>query len=136
MNASITYYYRVWVACAGTGFKSFGRDQQKFVKLDLNRMFVKSPLSSELCRVRWESMKEAGIHPDDIVLIDRMKKYKPKSVVLVNIDGLIALKYYGVDEKWNEYFYWAWWNSKELRIYPEEEATVLWVVVWSFRMYE
>ncbi len=52
------------------GFPSPAQDYMDRT-LDLNKELISHPASTFYCRVVGESMIDAGIHPDDILVIDR-----------------------------------------------------------------
>lgn len=60
--------------------------------LDLNAHLVKNPASTFFVRVSGESMKDAGIFPDDILVVDRSLEAVDGKVVVVAIDGELTVK--------------------------------------------
>jgi len=73
------------------GFPSPANDFSE-CKLDLNQLIVKNPSSTCFVRVSGSSMQKAGIFPDDLLVVDRAKEIKDKSVVIVDIDGEVLVK--------------------------------------------
>ena len=63
-------------------------------KIDLNQYLVKHPASTFLVRASGESMKGAGIFPDDILVVDRSLKAEDGKVVIAVIDGELTVKRY------------------------------------------
>jgi len=47
--------------------------------------------------VRGDSMIDAGIHPGDLILVERGVKPKPNDIVVAQVDDEWTLKYYVVD---------------------------------------
>ena len=60
--------------------------------LDLNEYMVQRPDSTFMLRVEGESMKNAGIMPDDILVVDRSLKASHKKIVIAAIDGELTVK--------------------------------------------
>lgn len=61
-------------------------------RLDLNEHLVKHPASTFFVRVAGESMINAGIHPDDILVVDRSLEPIHGRVVIAAIDGELTVK--------------------------------------------
>ena len=62
--------------------------------LSLDEYLIESPEMSFLLKVTGDSMLEAGIHPDDIVIVERGRQPKNGNIVLAQVDGEWTLKYY------------------------------------------
>ena len=60
--------------------------------LDLNEYMVQRPDSTFMLRVEGESMKNAGIMPNDILVVDRSLKAKHMKIVIAAIDGELTVK--------------------------------------------
>ena len=60
--------------------------------LDLNEYMVQRPDSTFMLRVEGESMKNAGIMPNDILVVDRSLKAAHKKIVIAAIDGELTVK--------------------------------------------
>lgn len=63
-------------------------------RLDLNEFLVAHPAATFFVRVEGTSMIEAGIHPGDILVVDRAVEAKPGSIVIAVIDGEFTVKRY------------------------------------------
>jgi DNA polymerase V len=61
-------------------------------KIDLNRHLVKHPDSTFLVRVVGESMQDAGIHPRDLLVVDRSLEAVSGKVVIAVVDGELTVK--------------------------------------------
>ena len=61
-------------------------------KLDLNSHLIKNPASTFFVRVAGDSMIDAGIHPDDILIVDRALEPVDKKVVIAIIEGDMIVK--------------------------------------------
>jgi DNA polymerase V len=61
-------------------------------RLDLNRHLVKHPTASFFVRVSGDSMIGAGIHPGDMVIVDRALDAAHDSVILAVLNGEFTIK--------------------------------------------
>ncbi len=61
-------------------------------KLDLNELLVKHPADSFFLKVSGDSMINAGIHHNDILLIDRNIKPSNGKIVIAAVDGQLTVK--------------------------------------------
>ncbi len=62
--------------------------------LSLDEYLIESPERSFMLKVTGESMIEAGIHPEDIVIIERGREPRNGDIVLAQVDTEWTLKYY------------------------------------------
>jgi len=60
--------------------------------LDLHEHLVKNPAATFFVRVEGESMKNAGIFPDDMLIVDRSLKPTHGNVVIAVVDGDLTVK--------------------------------------------
>lgn len=60
--------------------------------LNLNSHLIKNPASTFLVRVSGESMKDAGIFPGDILIVDRSIDPVDGKIVIAAIDGELTVK--------------------------------------------
>jgi DNA polymerase V len=61
-------------------------------KLDLNEHLVKHPAATFFVRVTGDSMIDAGIHPGDILIVDRSLEAADKKVVIAVVEGELTVK--------------------------------------------
>ncbi len=61
-------------------------------KLDLNRHLIKHPAATFFVKVAGDSMIDAGIHPGDILIVDRSLEPADKKVVIAVINGELTVK--------------------------------------------
>ena len=61
-------------------------------RLDLNRHLIKHPAATFFVRVAGDSMIDAGIHPGDILVVDRSLEPKDAHVVIAIVDGELTVK--------------------------------------------
>lgn len=103
--------------------------------LDLNDYMVRRPDSTYMLRVEGESMKDVGIMPNDILVVDRSLRAVHNKIVIAAIDGELTVKRLfhrgGLIKLMPE-------NSAYAEIELESEADlVIWgVVIGSFRRFQ
>ncbi|MCX7124718.1 MAG: translesion error-prone DNA polymerase V autoproteolytic subunit [Gammaproteobacteria bacterium] len=73
------------------GFPSPADDHIE-AQLDLNTHLVKNPTSTFFVRVSGESMKDVGIFPNDILIVDRSIKPIDGKIVIAVVDGELTVK--------------------------------------------
>lgn len=61
-------------------------------KLDLNDYLIKNPPATFFVRVTGDSMIGAGIHPDDLLVVDRSIDPKSRKIVIAVVDGELTVK--------------------------------------------
>lgn len=67
--------------------------------LSLDEFLVRRPEATFLLTVSGDSMIEAGIHPGDIVLVEKGLTPKSGDIVVAQVDGEWTLKYYVKDKQ-------------------------------------
>lgn len=60
--------------------------------LDLNELLVKKPAATFFVRAEGESMLEAGIHPNDILIVDRSLEPVSGKIVICALNGALTVK--------------------------------------------
>jgi DNA polymerase V len=95
--------------------------------LDLNELLVQKPAATFFVRAQGESMLGAGIHPNDILVVDRSIEPVPGKIVICALNGELTVKRL---ERNNE----QWQLKAENPAYPdiaihEELELVVWGVV-------
>jgi DNA polymerase V len=73
------------------GFPSPAEDHA-VQRIDLMAQLIKHPQATFLLRVRGESMKDAGIFDNDVVLVDRAITARTGHVVIAMVDGEFVCK--------------------------------------------
>ncbi|HBF07371.1 MAG TPA: DNA polymerase V [Gammaproteobacteria bacterium] len=61
-------------------------------QLDLNELMILRPSATFYVRVTGESMKNAGILPDDILVVDRSKTVNNNAIVIAVVDNELTVK--------------------------------------------
>lgn len=73
------------------GFPSPADDHLE-ANLDLNQLLIKHPAATFFVRVSGDSMIGAGIHNNDILVVDRSLEAVHNSIVIAVIDGELTVK--------------------------------------------
>jgi len=60
--------------------------------IDLNEFLIKNPTASFFVRVEGKSMVNAGIHPGDILIVDKSIDPLPNNIVIAVVDGEFLVK--------------------------------------------
>lgn len=61
-------------------------------RLDLNEYLIRHPAATFFVRVAGDSMVDAGIHHDDILIVDRSMHPRDKRIVIAVLDGELTVK--------------------------------------------
>jgi len=81
----------LFMVSVSAGFPSPAEDYIEG-RLDLNRHLIKHPAATFFVRVAGDSMIDAGIHPGDILVVDRAVEPADGNVVIAVIDGDLTVK--------------------------------------------
>ena len=73
------------------GFPSPAADYEEG-KLDLNKHLIRNPAATFFVRVNGDSMIGVGIHPGDLLVVDRSLEPVDKSVVIAVVNGELTVK--------------------------------------------
>lgn len=115
------------------GFASL-MDGYKDKKLDINEYLVEYPSATFLIRVEGLSMKDAGILPGDILVVDRSKNIVSGDVVVALLDGQFMVKRF-VKKQGKIILQAENKDFEDVQISSEAELTVWGKVVGSFRKF-
>ena len=74
------------------GFPSPAEDDVPFEPYDLGAKLIPNPASTFFIRVTGESMRDAGIFPDDVLIVDRSLEASNGDVVVAAINGEFTVK--------------------------------------------
>ena len=99
----------------------------------IDEYLVDSPSRTLLLSVRGESMVEAGLLPEDVVVVKRGAVAKEGDIVVAIVDGGYTVKYLAFDKNGNPYLKPG--NAEFPDIYPSDELEIFGVVSGSFRRY-
>jgi DNA polymerase V len=67
-------------------------EEESLELVDLNQHLIKHPQATFLVRVNGASMMNAGIHENDLLVVDRELPPVPGKIVVVAIDGQLTVK--------------------------------------------
>jgi DNA polymerase V len=81
----------VYAAKVSAGFPSPSNDYLEG-KLDLNEHLIKNPPATFFVSVSGDSMIGAGIHPEDILVVDRSISPTSGKIVIAVVDGDLTVK--------------------------------------------
>ena len=73
------------------GFPSPAQDYIE-ENLDLNEFLIEHPTATYFVKVEGYSMIDAGIHPGDILIVDRSLEPLHKKIVIAIVDGELTVK--------------------------------------------
>ena len=62
--------------------------------IDLNEELIRNPAATFLVRVKGESMRDAGIHAGDVLIVDKSLTPTDRKIVVAMIDGNFTVKRY------------------------------------------
>jgi SOS regulatory protein LexA len=100
--------------------------------LSLDEFLIRKPEATYLLKVSGDSMIDAGIHPSDLVLVERGRAPRNRDIVVVQVDGNWTMKYLYKNGK-NIQLQAA--NSKYAPIKPKTELVLGGVVIACIRKY-
>ncbi len=100
--------------------------------VSLDEYLIEKPEMSFMLKVTGDSMLEAGIHPEDVVIVERGQAPKNGDIVLAQVDGDWTLKYY---QKRKGQLCLVPGNHKYPIIRPERELRVEGVIRAVIRKY-
>ncbi len=67
-------------------------DDYKEENIDLNEHLISNPFSTFFLRVKGDSMINAGIKNNDLIIVDKSLIAKPGNIVIAMIDGEFTIK--------------------------------------------
>jgi DNA polymerase V len=73
------------------GFPSPAEDYLENM-LDLNQTLIKNPSATFFGRVKGTSMRDAGVDPGDLLVIDKSLRYRDNALAVCFLDGEFTLK--------------------------------------------
>ena len=84
-------FFPLYLSSIKAGFPSPADDYIE-KKLDLNEYLVSNPPATFFLRVSGDSMKDACIQEEDLLIVDCSKKAAPENIVVAALDGELTLK--------------------------------------------
>jgi repressor LexA len=101
--------------------------------MSLDEYLISNPQATFLLKVEGDSMIEAGIHPGDLVLIQKGLTPKNEDIVVACVDGEWTLKYFA---KHKGKITLRAANKKYPPIEPKQELVIAGVVIANVRKYK
>lgn len=98
----------------------------------IDTYLIDEPSRTLLIRVKGDSMVNAGLLPDDTVVVKRGAPAQPGDIVVARVDGEYTIKYLARDKKG---FYLRPGNDAYTDIKPKEELDLFGRVVGAYRKY-
>jgi SOS-response transcriptional repressor LexA len=77
----------------------FTPETQPTSQMDLEKYLIEHPASTYFVKVKWGSMRDAGILDGDIVILDRSLRPNNGNIVIASLDGDVTLKY--LEKQWD-----------------------------------
>ena len=116
----------------GTVSAGFPSPAEDYIELDidLNKYLIKSPISTFFLRVSGNSMNNAGIYNNDLLIIDRSIKPHPGHIVVALLDGEFTLKRL-IKEKDNYYLKADKENYPAISLYEYVDINIWGVAIYS-----
>ena len=113
--------------CAG-----FPSPAEDYIELgiDLNKYLIKNPISTFFLRVSGNSMNNAGIYNNDLLIIDRSINPNPGHIVVALLDGEFTLKRL-IKKKDNYYLKADKENYPAINLYEYVDIQIWGVAIYS-----
>ena len=111
------------------GFPSPAEDYIE-IGIDLNKYLIKNPISTFFLRVSGNSMNNAGIYNNDLLIIDRSINPHPGHIVVALLDGEFTLKRL-IKEKDNYYLKADKENYPAINLYEYIDIQIWGVAIYS-----
>ncbi|MFW0838038.1 MAG: LexA family protein [Candidatus Komeilibacteria bacterium] len=121
-----------WLGSVQAGFPS-PAEEELIDTLTLDEYLIDNPTASFLVEVSGESMLDAGLHPHDLVVVDRKRQAHDNDIVLAKIDGDWTLKY--LRHQGKKTFLQAA-NDNYPQLIPQDELEIGGVIVAAIRKYK
>jgi len=102
--------------------------------INLFKELIKHPAATHYARIRGESMKDAGISNDAILLIDGVEEYKHGNMAVCVIDGEFTIKYLNTKDK-EKGIIWLMPDNPDyepIKVTEDQDLTILGTVIWIF----
>ncbi|MDR2549557.1 MAG: translesion error-prone DNA polymerase V autoproteolytic subunit [Desulfobulbus sp.] len=90
-EATAGAFVRLATESVSAGFPSPAEDYIEQA-LDVNDLLVTNPPATFFVKVAGSSMVEAGIHPDDILAVDRSREARHGDIVIAIVNGELTVK--------------------------------------------
>ena len=100
-NATITLPPCLCLPVVGNVIAGFPTPAEEELRdlLSLDEYLITRPDSSFILKVRGDSMKDAGILPGDLVIVEKGRNPKTGDIVIAEVDGEWTMKYFRKEGK-------------------------------------
>lgn len=102
------------------------------VSMSIDEYLIENKEATYMLKMKGESMIDAGIMPNDLVLVERGVEAKNRDIVIAEIDRQFTIRYYRIK---NNKPHLQAGNKKFKDIYPEGELKIIAVVRSVIRKY-
>lgn len=116
------------------GTPSPAQDENKFT-INLQNYVINKPNTSVLIQVKGDSMQDAGINENDIVVVNTAQQPKIGDIVIGVVDDDYTIKFLMQDKKGAKYLQPANKEKGYPNIYPQENLHIFGVVTSVVRKY-
>lgn len=89
-------YLPLYLERISAGFPSPAQDYVE-QRLDLNQLCVKRPAATYFVRVAGDSMIDAGIYPDDLLVVDRSVTAQSGDIIIASLNSEFTVKELGLN---------------------------------------
>ena len=89
-------YLPLFLEKISAGFPSPAQDYVE-QRLDLNEFCVKRPAATYFVRVAGDSMIDAGIYPDDLLVVDRSVTAQSGDIIIASLNSEFTVKELGLN---------------------------------------
>jgi len=123
---------RLFLLATETISAGFPSPAEDYIELgiDLNKYLIKNPISTFFLRVSGNSMNNAGIYNNDLLIIDRSINPNPGHIVVALLDGEFTLKRL-IKEKDNYYLKADKENYPAINLYEYTDIQIWGVAIYS-----
>ena len=128
-EGSSTRLFPIATETISAGFPSPAEDYIE-LGIDLNKYLIKNPISTFFLRVSGNSMNNAGIYNNDLLIIDRSINPNPGNIVVALLDGEFTLKRL-IKEKNNYYLKADKENYPAINLYEYVDIQIWGVAIYS-----
>jgi len=128
-EAASTRLFPLATESISAGFPSPAEDYLE-LGIDLNKYLIKNPISTFFLRVSGNSMNNAGIYNNDLLIIDRSINPAPGHIVVALLDGEFTLKRL-IKEKNNYYLKADKENYPTINLYEYIDIQIWGVAIYS-----
>ena len=116
---------------ASCGFPSPAEDYVESV-IDLNQELIRHPFATFLVRATGDSMIDAGILPDAVLIVDRAVETKSGDVVIARVGDEMCVKELRIDDRGQVWLVPRNINYKAIEITEEMDFEIWGKVIVSF----